>query len=130
MEDYMGTNQPKPASAPLRTIALWAGLFLAPAAWAVHLQFVYAASQQVCKQSLSSATLSCASAICLALAIISGLLATWNWFVAGAKWPSGEQSDLMARCRFLSAEGMLSALLFAVVIAAQWLALVYLPPCP
>jgi hypothetical protein len=126
----MVTNQPKPPSAPLTTIALWTGLFLAPAAWGVHLQFVYAASQQVCKKNLTSVTLNSASAICLALAVISGLLATWNWFMAGATWPSDERSDLIARRRFLSAEGMLTALLFAVVIGAQWLALVYLPPCP
>jgi hypothetical protein len=126
----MGTNQPKPPSAPLTTLALWTGFLLAPVAWAVHLQFVYAASQQVCKQKLSSVTLNSVSAICLGLAVISGLLATWNWFSAGAKWPSDDRSDLVARRRFLSAEGILAAVLFAVVIAAQWLALIYLPPCP
>ena len=126
----MDTDQPKPESAPITTLALWTGLLLAPIAWAVHLQFVYAASQQVCTDRLTQTTLQAVSIICLALAVTAGLLATWNWFSAGAKWPSDERSDLVARRRFLSAEGMLSALLFAIVIVAQWLALVYFPPCP
>jgi hypothetical protein len=126
----MNTDQPKPESAPVTTLALWTGLLLAPIAWAVHLQFVYAASQQVCNERLTPAMLQAASITCLALAVAAGLLATWNWFTAGAKWPSDERSDLIARRRFLSAEGMLSALLFALVIAAQWLALVYFSPCP
>jgi hypothetical protein len=125
----MGTHQPKPESAPFTTLALWTGFLLAPAAWAVHLQLVYAASEQVCKQHLSRATLNAVSVVCVALAVGGGLLATLNWFIAGAKWPSEERSDLTARQRFLSAEGILSGLLFTVVIVAQWLALLYLTPC-
>jgi hypothetical protein len=126
----MQVDHPKPETAPLTTLALWLGLFLSPAAWAMHLQFVYAASQQICKQHLSEVTLNNASILCLTLAVIGGLIATWNWFTAGANWPSEERSDLIARRRFLSAEGMLSSLLFTIVIVAQWLSVAYFPPCP
>src|SRR3954469_16306367 len=125
----MDTNQPMPPSAPLTTLALWMGFLLAPAAWAVHLQFVYATSEQVCKQHLSRATLNGVSTACLTVAVFGGVLATMNWLLAGAKWPSDERSDLVARRRFLAAEGILTGLLFTVVIVAQWMALVYHSPC-
>jgi hypothetical protein len=125
----MSAAQPQPKNARLTTLGLWVGVLLPPVAWAAHLQFVYAASEQVCRGRLGLATLNIISAMCLLAALCAGVLATGLWFGSGAKWPSDERSDLVARQRFLSAEGMLSGLLFAIVLVGQWLALVYLSPC-
>src|SRR4051812_14326725 len=102
----MNVQQHKGENAPWTTVALWIGLFLAPAAWAIHLQFVYATAQQACNGKIDQATLHFVSLACTALAVAGGLLATWNWFKAGAQSPSDERSDFVARRRFLSAEGM------------------------
>jgi len=126
----MDTHQPKPESAPITTLAVWTSFLLPALAWGAHLQFVYAAAQQVCKGQVGVATLSIVSAVCLAAAVGAGVLGCCLWFSAGAKWPSDERSDLVARLRFLSAEGMLSSLLFAIIIAGQWMAVIYLSPCP
>jgi hypothetical protein len=110
--------------------ALWTGVLLGPAAWGVHLQFVYAAADQVCKGNLDKTALHIASIACLSVAIAGGLIAAWLWFTSGVKWPSDARSDLVARRRFLAAEGILTGVLFAIVIVGQWLSIVYYPPCP
>jgi hypothetical protein len=125
----MNHTQTKPRNAPWTTFGLWIGILLPPAAWAIHLQFVYAASEQVCKGHVSLTTLNIVSAASVLAALGAGVLAAGLWFGSGAKWPAEEQSDVIARQRFLSAEGMLSGLLFAIVVVAQWFALVYLSPC-
>jgi hypothetical protein len=125
----MNPAQQKAGDAPWTTLGLWVGVLLPPAAWAAHLQFVYAGSEQVCKGNLSLATLNIVSGVCVLAALAAGVLAASLWFTSGAQWPSDTRSDLVARRRFLSAEGMLSGLLFAIVVVAQWFALVYLSPC-
>jgi hypothetical protein len=126
----MQPEKPQHESAPWTTAALWTGVFLAPVAWAVHLQFVYAVSQQACTGKISDMTLHIVSLACAAAAVAGGLLAAWHWFKSGAQWPSDERSDLIARRRFLSSEGILSSVLFALIIVGQWLAIVFLSPCP
>jgi hypothetical protein len=69
------------------------------------------------------------SAACVLAALGAGILAAGLWFTSGAKWPSDGRSDIVARQRFLSAEGMLSGLLFAIIVVGQWLAVIYLSPC-
>src|SRR4051794_20464148 len=116
--------------APMTTPILWLALFMAPAAWAIHLQFVYAASQQVCKGSFSLFSLHVVSLACVLAALVGLSVALWQLIVTGAKWPSDEHNDEVARRRFLAAEAILAGLLFSIVITAQWFALVYLSPCP
>jgi hypothetical protein len=115
--------------APWTTLGLWIGVLLPPAVWGLHLQFVYAASEQVCKGKLNVGTLNLASACCVIVALGAGALATGIWFASGTQWPSEDRSDLIARKRFLSAEGMLSSLLFSIVVVGQWMSIFYLPPC-
>jgi hypothetical protein len=125
----MNRTEHKTDEAPWTTFCLWVGVLLPPAMWGLHLQFVYAASEQVCKGQLSLATLNVASACCVAAALGAGMLATGLWFASGRRWPSEERSDVIARRRFLSAEGMLSSLLFSIVVIGQWMSVFYLSPC-
>lgn len=113
----------------LATTLLWTAFFLPPAAWGFHLQFVYAAADQVCQGGVRELTLHIASIVCLAVAVLGGVVALWQWLAAGATWPSEQRSDFIARRRFLSAEAMLASLLFGLVIVGQWLAVLYLSPC-
>jgi type III secretory pathway component EscU len=125
----MNLSERKDDEAPWITLGLWIGLLLPPAVWGIHLQFVYAASEQVCKGQLSLTTVNVISAICIAAAIGAGILATGLWFGAGRIWPSEAKTDLIARQRFLSAEGMLSSLLFSIIVVGQWTGVLYLTPC-
>jgi hypothetical protein len=110
-------------------LALWTAFFLGPAAWGVHLQSVYAASQQVCDGTFRLATLHVISTVCLAMSLGGGLLAMVLWLRAGAVWPSEERADAIARFRFVSAEAILTGILFALVIIAQWISVLYYSPC-
>ena len=112
------------------TLLLWTPFVLAPLAWGMHLQVVYAASQLVCSGAIPLSTLHLISAVCLVLAISASLFAAWQWRRAGAEVPSQHESGWSARMRFVSLQGMMSGALFALVIVAQWIALFYLPPCP
>jgi hypothetical protein len=123
-------EQPKHESAWSITGALWLAFALGPVAWAVHLQAVYAASQQVCQGDASSMTLHVISVACLAAAVIGGGLAGWECFRGGAEPPDEYEGGLRARRKFMSFEGLLTSALFTVLIIAQWTVVAALPPCP
>jgi Mn2+/Fe2+ NRAMP family transporter len=123
-------EQPEHESAWSTTGALWLGFALGPVAWAVHLQVIYASSQQVCQGDSSHRTLHIVSAACLAAAVVGAIVAGWEFFRGGGGLPSEREGGLKARRRFLSAECLLTSLLFAVVIIAQWTVVAAVPPCP
>jgi hypothetical protein len=108
-------------------LALWAGVLLAPAAWLLNLQVGYAL---VPRQCASNNTLPghLVHAVCLLLAL-SGALVAWRaWQEAGRDWP-GDQGGPEGRTRFMAAVGVLTSLLFALVIVAQWLPAFFLSSC-
>jgi Mn2+/Fe2+ NRAMP family transporter len=115
---------------PHHTGALWLGFALGPIAWIIHLQTVYAASEQVCQGDASRMTLHVISGLCLAAAIVGGLVAGWEFFRGGAGSSDEHEGGIKARRRFLSVEGLLTSALFVVVIIAQWTVVASLPPCP
>jgi hypothetical protein len=126
----MQPEQPEKEGWRHEMAALWAGFALGPVAWAVHLQSVYAASQQACEGDLKSASLHLISGACLAAAIIGAVLSAWLWGHGQFIVPSQFDEGYMARRRFMSVEGLMSGALFSLVIIAQWIALFYLSPCP
>jgi heme/copper-type cytochrome/quinol oxidase subunit 2 len=125
----MQPKQPEKTGGRHQTGALWAGLALGPVAWAVHLQLVYAASQQACQGDLAFVALHVMSAACLATAIVGGLLSFSLWRHERFTAPSQYDEGSTARRRFMSVEGVMSGTLFSIVIVAQWVALFYLSPC-
>jgi hypothetical protein len=126
----MTATKPKHDPHYMATLLLWLGFGIAPIAWAVQLQTVYAAAQQTCQGDISIFTLHVVSGVCLLTTALGGLLATWNWMRAARNWPSQDDSGFVARHHFIAAEGMLTSALFTLVIIAQWLAVVNLSPCP
>jgi hypothetical protein len=127
----MATTAEAPSNQPVAsTLALWFAVLGGPIAWAAHLQVVYSFSQQACEGDVPIALLHVLSVACLALCLASGIVAVFQWRQSGRGWPSETDEGFDARRRFMSAEGMLSGALFTLVIIAQWLAVVFLSPCP
>ena len=107
---------------------LWTGVLLSPIAWAAQLQAVYVLADQACKGNVARVALDGATIGCLALALLGGLLSAVQW--RRGRRLARESEILWRRAHWMALEGMLSGVLFGVVIVAQWLAVMYLNPCP
>lgn len=53
-----------------------------------------------------------------------------EWGRSGRGWPSGSDEGIVARARFLGVLGLLTCALSAVVILAQWIAVLVLDFSP
>jgi hypothetical protein len=109
-----------------RVLVLWLGVLVPPLAMLLNLQVEYAATSGSCGRR--EWPLHVIALAMLALAAGAGLLAHREWRRAGRDWPGTEGSE-EARSRFLGALGVMVSALFALVIIAQWVALVVLGPC-
>jgi hypothetical protein len=107
------------------TPLLWAGLLAGPVAWAVQLQGGFALSAWATERE-KSVPLHAISALCLLATLGGGFLAWRAWRTVGGV-PSGTEAPDAARVRYLSVIGMMTGVLFACVIVAQWVAVVMLP---
>jgi hypothetical protein len=107
--------------------SLWIGLLLAPTAFLINLEVAYALVPAACS-SRNQLPVHLVHLTCLLLAVI-GLLTAWrSWNVAGATWP-GDRGEPLARSRFMAGLGLLSSVLFALIIVAQWIPSFVLDPC-
>jgi hypothetical protein len=106
---------------------LWAGLLLAPAAWAVQLQTVYLLTEYGCTGG-SFTPVHIVSAVALAAAVFGGLLSWRHWLGTGEKWKT-EKSGIIPRSRFMVILGMLLSALFSLLIFGQWLPTIMGVPC-
>lgn len=109
-----------------RIYRLWAGLLLAPLAWAAHLTLVYAMSSAVCSPPVLWPFF-LASAAALATAIAGGWIAWGVW--KRSEYEPEEAPTSRARGRFMTLGGMLLTGLFAVAIVAQTIPMFVLVPC-
>lgn len=110
-------------------LLLWAGLLLAPAAWIVELELVYMMANWACL-GLPLFSLHIAAGTCLLISLWGLVIAGRNWRASGSRLPSDEQDPVTARVRFMSVLGVMTGALFSLLIVAQWLAVVFLDPCP
>ena len=107
--------------------ALWIGLLLAPAAFLLNLELAYAVVPKACS-SASQLPMHLVHLICFALALL-GVVTAWRmWRAGGEIWPGGA-GGRVARSRFMAGVGLLTSLLFALVIVAQWIPSFVLGPC-
>lgn len=104
---------------------MWAGFFLGPTAWAVHLQAVYALSAPATDVG-NLIAFHAISLLCLLATLAGGFLAWRSWRSVGG-WLVGTETPAAGRVRFLTVVGMMAAGLFAWVIVAQWMAVGMLP---
>ncbi len=107
------------------TRGLWAGFLAGPVAWAVQLQSGYTLAAWQCDNG-PHWPLHLASLVCLLAATGGGYLAWGHWRAVGG-WPSGTDEPTGGRVRLMAVLGMMTAVLFSLVIVAQWVALMVLP---
>jgi hypothetical protein len=107
--------------------ALAIGLFLAPVAFAVHLQLAYMDVRHECRHE-SAMRFHVESVVALLLALTGAAVAYRSWSAAGRRWPS-DRADRDSRSSFLAVTGLLLSLMMALDIVAQWLPVFFLHPC-
>jgi hypothetical protein len=105
----------------------WLALLAPPLAWALGLVAKYALVPFVCGSGDTIWT-HVVSIVTLAVATGAGVLAWGLYQDAGREWP-GESAQPVVRSRFMAALGILSAVLFAIAIVAQWITSAFLNPC-
>ena len=97
-----------------RLAALWAGILVAPAAFAANLQLGYLLVHPACLRNDLTA-LHVVQGLCLAVALGGGLVAWWSLRTDRA----GEAGERRERSRFLAGLGVWMSALFALAIVAQ-----------
>lgn len=124
------TTTPANDKAPAegRSVALWAGVIGAPAAWGLQLQAGYSLTPWACRAGLHF-TLHVITAVAVVLALAGAYLSWRAWLAAGGGSPDKTDGGPVARERFLGALGVAMGALSAVVIVAQGIASFYFDGC-
>lgn len=112
---------------PRGILMLWFAVLAAPTAWMAGLGLEYGLVRVACAGG-GMVPLHLISLATLLLALAGGLVALREWRRAGGEWP-GEGHGAESRSRFMAALGMLATPLFALLILAQWIALLTFNPC-
>jgi hypothetical protein len=106
---------------------LWVGLLLPPLAWITQLQTVYLTSEYGCATS-DFLWNHIASAVAIVLSMIGGIIA-WRHWQAGGGQTDNESALPKDRKQFMALLGILTGVLFTLVIFAQWLPTLFGVPC-
>jgi hypothetical protein len=110
-----------------RSLRLWIGMLVPPAAWAVQLQSLYLTSEFGCRSSDFTWN-HVVVVVALIVSILAGFIAWREWSQSGRS-DEDEGGDRMSRRRFMSLLGVLTSALFSVTILAQWLPTLMGVPC-
>lgn len=102
----------------------WAGLVVAPVAWALHHQAGSYLNFADCHRG-TGAVLAAIGAACLAVTLIAGLLSYAAWHRAGG----GEAHDEAPSGRFIPLLSLMTAGLVLLTLMVQIGAAILLPPC-
>jgi hypothetical protein len=106
--------------------SLWAGVLVAPVAWALHLLIAYALSNTACATP-GTWVLAAVTGGAFAASLGGGYVA-WRMRSSLPHEPE-EASDSLGRARFMANGGLILSALFAGAIAAQAIPLALLRPC-
>ncbi len=112
-----------------RDSALWAGVFAGPVAWFAQFQVAYWLAPGACA-GMGRLPLHLSTLIGLVVALGGGWAAWRSWKRADLDRPPAQEGGPVARVRFLASLGVMGGPFFALVILAQWFAIVLLDPCP
>ncbi|HKG23688.1 MAG TPA: hypothetical protein VKC34_17430 [Blastocatellia bacterium] len=112
-----------------RRNAFWllAGLLVAPLAFLLDLEINYALVPVVCLSG-NLYLLHLVSAGSLLLSLCGAFIAWRDWEITGREWP-GEMAGSIPRSRFMSALGLMTSVLFIILIIAMWVPNFVLDPC-
>ena len=108
-------------------LSLSIGVLLGPVAALVNEEATYAANMWACANGRQLA-MHIVPIVCLLLALGAGLLARADWARVGGG-TEDEAGTVDSRSRFLALCGMASSAISALIILAQWLAIVVFGAC-
>jgi hypothetical protein len=115
-----GHDEPAP-------VAQWVGMFLAPAAFAAHLQINYVLVRWACLRD-RDVWVHVVDLLAVALAV-AGAVAAWRtWERAGRDEP-GEGGGVLPRTRFLGIVGLGFSVMIALVLVEQSIAAFFISTC-
>jgi hypothetical protein len=106
----------------------WVGLLAAPVAWAAQQLTLYTMVPWACQTGHFFA-MHLVSLAAILVAAFGALVARGNWGRAGREQSDDDRAGALPRSRFLSVAGLVASGFFALVIFAQWLAVVVIHPC-
>jgi hypothetical protein len=105
--------------------ALWTGVLLPPAAWALQLQTNYAISRFLCGNAWLAAAFHATTFVTLAAAVAGGAVAFMHW----RRQPTHNDVVVDTRQHFMAMIGIALAATFFLLILAQWSARFFIDPC-
>lgn len=126
MKIVVSTDSHDRWSTPPQIRRLWAGVLVAPIAWATQLMIGYALASTACAAG-GRTVLVVLTALAFAGALGGGAIA-WRMRRELPDEPE-EASDSAARGHFMAIAGLILSLIFAAAIAAQAIPLAMLRPC-
>ena len=111
-----------------RSVALWAGVLGAPAAWGLQLQLTYMLVPWACKHD-KPIVLHLVTLVFLLLTLAGGFLSWRDWKTSRRRRPRLHPGRPPGRTRFLGGLGMVTSGLFVLIIIAQGIASFFFSPC-
>jgi hypothetical protein len=115
-------DEPQPAP-----VAQWVGLFLAPAAFAAHLQINYVLVRWACLRN-ADVWVHVVDVLAIALAALGTVVAWRAWARAGRDHP-GEEGGALPRTRLLGVLGVGFSAMMTLVLIGQWVAAFFISTC-
>ena len=116
---------------PGAPLLLWAGLFVAPAAWALNLQANHMLSAFACEGWWRPA-FHVVTLITVSIALTGVWLAWRSWQTlrdADGRQEVRALRHRIERSRFMAAAGLVLSAYFALTIMAQWIPALFIEPC-
>src|ERR1051325_345753 len=112
---------------PSNALALWAGILAGPVAWLLQMQGGYTLVPWACANG-HVFVLHLVTLVGLLIAAAGALIAWRDWRRFGKQWPKGKGGPHMRR-RFMAVLGLLTSVMFFLVILAQGIPSFILKPC-
>lgn len=106
----------------------WWGVLGAPAIWGAQQVGIYAFNQWTCLSG-THWMLYVVSIVCLVGTVITALISWRSWKKAGGESPEETDGGPVARSRFLGFLGMVTSVLFFIVILAQGIPAFFFDSC-
>lgn len=119
---------------PVGTGRLWAGWFIAIAAWSLHLFLSYSLVEWYCRNTAAISSVNAKillhslTALCFLLALYGGWLA-WSSMRQLQNRKNALDNAFFIRSLFMAKSGILLSLFLAAVILVQGLPNLVVPPC-
>jgi hypothetical protein len=106
----------------------WAGVLGAPAIWGAQQEAMYALTQWVCLSG-NYAVLVVITIACLIGAAVCGFVSWRTWRRSGGESPDDTDGGAIARSRFLGALGVITSVMFFLLILAQGIPTFFFDAC-